>query len=90
MLTIANKGRYVIKKCQKPVYVICEGSLMEGFNISPASADCIGFRIEITNSPKQVNHYPSCFTVLFTVSHCCSLMAFSAAGCILKAKSFNT
>ena len=27
MLTIANKGRYVLKKCQKHVYVICEGSL---------------------------------------------------------------
>ena len=28
MLTIANKGRYVVKKSQKHVYVICEGSLM--------------------------------------------------------------
>ena len=28
MLTIANKGRYMVKKCQKHVYVICEGSLM--------------------------------------------------------------
>ena len=27
MLTIANKGRYVVKKCKKHVYVICEGSL---------------------------------------------------------------
>ena len=27
MLTIANKGRYVLKKCQKHVYVSCEGSL---------------------------------------------------------------
>ena len=27
MLTIANKGRYMVKKCQKHVYVICEGSL---------------------------------------------------------------
>ena len=27
MLTIANKGRYLVKKCQKHVYVICEGSL---------------------------------------------------------------
>ena len=27
MLTIANKGTYVVKKCQKHVYVICEGSL---------------------------------------------------------------
>ena len=27
MLTTANKGRYVVKKCQKHVYVICEGSL---------------------------------------------------------------
>ena len=27
MLTIANKGRYVVKTCQKYVYVICEGSL---------------------------------------------------------------
>ena len=29
MLTIANKGGYMVKKCQKPVYVICEGSLKE-------------------------------------------------------------
>ena len=28
MLTIANKGGYMVKKCQKPVYVICEGSLI--------------------------------------------------------------
>jgi hypothetical protein len=28
MLTIAYKGRYVVTKCQKPVYVICEGSPM--------------------------------------------------------------
>ena len=27
MLTIANKGRYVVRKWQKHVYVICEGSL---------------------------------------------------------------
>ena len=27
MLTFANKGRYVVKKCQKHVYIICEGSL---------------------------------------------------------------
>ena len=27
MLSIANKGRYVVKKCQKHVYVVCEGSL---------------------------------------------------------------
>ena len=27
MLTIAKKGGYMVKKCQKPVYVICEGSL---------------------------------------------------------------
>ena len=27
MLTIANEGGYMVKKCQKPVYVICEGSL---------------------------------------------------------------
>ena len=26
MLTIANMGRYVVKKCQKHAYVICEGS----------------------------------------------------------------
>ena len=33
MLTIANKGWYVVKKCQKHVYVICEGSLTEmGFS----------------------------------------------------------
>ena len=24
---MANKGRYMVKKCQKHVYVICEGSL---------------------------------------------------------------
>ena len=29
MLTIANKGRYMVKKCQKHVYIICEGSLNE-------------------------------------------------------------
>ena len=29
MLTITNKGGYMVKKCQKPVYVICEGSLMK-------------------------------------------------------------
>ena len=28
MLTIANKGRYVVKKYPKPVYVIYESSLM--------------------------------------------------------------
>ena len=27
MLTIANKGSYVVKKCQNHVYVICECSL---------------------------------------------------------------
>ena len=27
MLIIANTGGYVVKKCQKRVYVICEGSL---------------------------------------------------------------
>ena len=27
MLTIANKGRYVVKKYQKYVYVFCEGSI---------------------------------------------------------------
>ena len=31
MPTIANKGRYVVKKCQKHVYVICEGSLISAF-----------------------------------------------------------
>ena len=29
MLTIANKGMNVVNKCQKHVYIICEGSLME-------------------------------------------------------------
>ena len=33
MLTIANKGGYMVKKCQKPVYVICEGSLTVSVNI---------------------------------------------------------
>ena len=31
MLTIANKGRYVVKKGQKHVYVICEGFLNSFF-----------------------------------------------------------
>ena len=30
MLTLANKGRYMVKKWQKHVYVICEGSLSGG------------------------------------------------------------
>ena len=36
MLTIANKGRYVVKKCQKHVYVICEGSLIKKSNLAGA------------------------------------------------------
>ena len=32
MLIIANKGRYLVKKCQKHVYVICEGSLIGMYN----------------------------------------------------------
>ena len=32
MLTIANKGRYMVKKCQNHVYVICEGSLRKNLD----------------------------------------------------------